>query len=149
MNLFLLSSLFQAHWPKRTSQNLINPISSLPPIQPPQPGERPGDRRCAVVDSAPPHAVPAVRGPRPAPPPSTPRTATPPGAPDEVEVIAAKIEPKLANSLIRQLSQACPLENLRHVKRKNLSYQSSYALQLGLNIVAKCFLKIGLPHQEY
>uniref|UniRef100_A0A0E0DB64 Uncharacterized protein n=1 Tax=Oryza meridionalis TaxID=40149 RepID=A0A0E0DB64_9ORYZ len=66
-----------------------------------------------------------------------------------VEVIAAKIEPKLANSLIRQLSQACPLENLRHVKRKNLSYQSSYALQLGLNIVAKCFLKIGLPHQEY
>uniref|UniRef100_A0A0E0DB66 Uncharacterized protein n=1 Tax=Oryza meridionalis TaxID=40149 RepID=A0A0E0DB66_9ORYZ len=34
-----------------------------------------------------------------------------------VEVIAAKIEPKLANSLIRQLSQACPLENLRHVKR--------------------------------
>uniref|UniRef100_A0A0E0AZR3 Uncharacterized protein n=1 Tax=Oryza glumipatula TaxID=40148 RepID=A0A0E0AZR3_9ORYZ len=55
-----------AHWPKRTSQNLINPISSLPPIQPPQPGERPGDRRCAVVDSAPPHAVPAARGPRPA-----------------------------------------------------------------------------------
>uniref|UniRef100_A0A0E0MLR2 CMP/dCMP-type deaminase domain-containing protein n=2 Tax=Oryza punctata TaxID=4537 RepID=A0A0E0MLR2_ORYPU len=34
-----------------------------------------------------------------------------------VEVIAAKIEPKLANSLIRQLNHACPLENLRHVKR--------------------------------
>uniref|UniRef100_A0A0E0DB67 Uncharacterized protein n=1 Tax=Oryza meridionalis TaxID=40149 RepID=A0A0E0DB67_9ORYZ len=183
MNLFLLSSLFQAHWPKRTSQNLINPISSLPPIQPPQPGERPGDRRCAVVDSAPPHAVPAVRGPRPAPPPSTPRTATPPGAPDEDKYAptmereeggesrrgesngvgcsrrrrAATREERAPSVLPlaatrrrrRQLSQACPLENLRHVKRKNLSYQSSYALQLGLNIVAKCFLKIGLPHQEY
>ncbi|CAN6242476.1 unnamed protein product [Urochloa humidicola] len=34
-----------------------------------------------------------------------------------VDVVAAKIEPKLANTLIRQLSQACPLENLRHVKR--------------------------------
>ncbi|KAL5222997.1 hypothetical protein ABZP36_027710 [Zizania latifolia] len=34
-----------------------------------------------------------------------------------VDVIAAKIEPKLANGLIRQLNQACPLENLRHVKR--------------------------------
>uniref|UniRef100_A0A0D3H3T7 CMP/dCMP-type deaminase domain-containing protein n=2 Tax=Oryza barthii TaxID=65489 RepID=A0A0D3H3T7_9ORYZ len=188
MNLFLLSSLFQAHWPKRTSQNLINPISSLPPIQPPQPGERPGDRRCAVVDSAPPHAVPAARGPRRHPPLPAPRrlpelqtkreeggesrrgesngvgcsrrrraatreerapsvlplAATRrgrrrrlpcelvsmaweltevPGNPtpslrgSTVEVIAAKIEPKLANSLIRQLSQACPLENLRHVKR--------------------------------
>uniref|UniRef100_A0A0E0DB65 Uncharacterized protein n=1 Tax=Oryza meridionalis TaxID=40149 RepID=A0A0E0DB65_9ORYZ len=151
MNLFLLSSLFQAHWPKRTSQNLINPISSLPPIQPPQPGERPGDRRCAVVDSAPPHAVPAVRGPRPAPPPSTPRTATPPGAPDEDKYAptmereeggesrrgesngvgcsrrrrAATREERAPSVLPlaatrrrrRQLSQACPLENLRHVKR--------------------------------
>ncbi|GJN38397.1 hypothetical protein PR202_gb27433 [Eleusine coracana subsp. coracana] len=34
-----------------------------------------------------------------------------------VDVVAAKIEPKLANTLIRQLSQVCPLENLRHVKR--------------------------------
>ncbi|KAF0905066.1 hypothetical protein E2562_000873 [Oryza meyeriana var. granulata] len=34
-----------------------------------------------------------------------------------VDIVAAKIEPKLANGLIRQLSQACPLENLRHVKR--------------------------------
>ncbi|KAL6650352.1 hypothetical protein ACP70R_009277 [Stipagrostis hirtigluma subsp. patula] len=34
-----------------------------------------------------------------------------------VDVVAAKIEPKLANALIRQLSQVCPLENLRHVKR--------------------------------
>nr|CAB3503757.1 unnamed protein product [Digitaria exilis] len=34
-----------------------------------------------------------------------------------VDVVAAKIEPKLANALIRQLSQICPLENLRHVKR--------------------------------
>lgn len=34
-----------------------------------------------------------------------------------VDVLAAKIEPKLANTLIRQLSQVCPLENLRHVKR--------------------------------
>ncbi|TVU07031.1 hypothetical protein EJB05_47070, partial [Eragrostis curvula] len=34
-----------------------------------------------------------------------------------VDVVAAKIEPKLANVLIRQLSQICPLENLRHVKR--------------------------------
>uniref|UniRef100_A0A0E0AZR0 CMP/dCMP-type deaminase domain-containing protein n=1 Tax=Oryza glumipatula TaxID=40148 RepID=A0A0E0AZR0_9ORYZ len=73
-----------------------------------------------------------------------PGNSTPSLRGSTVEVIAAKIEPKLANSLIRQLSQACPLENLRHVKRKNLSYQSSYALQLGLNIVAKCFLKINL-----
>ncbi|CAN6227340.1 unnamed protein product [Urochloa humidicola] len=34
-----------------------------------------------------------------------------------VDVVAANIEPKLASILIRQLSQACPLENLRHVKR--------------------------------
>ncbi|CAL5028840.1 unnamed protein product [Urochloa decumbens] len=34
-----------------------------------------------------------------------------------VDVVAANIEPKLASTLIRQLSQACPLENLRHVKR--------------------------------
>ncbi|CAL5033807.1 unnamed protein product [Urochloa decumbens] len=34
-----------------------------------------------------------------------------------VDVVAANIEPKLASALIRQLSQACPLENLRHVKR--------------------------------
>jgi len=34
-----------------------------------------------------------------------------------VDVMAAKIEPKLANTLIRQLSHICPLENLRHVKR--------------------------------
>ncbi|KAL6650351.1 hypothetical protein ACP70R_009276 [Stipagrostis hirtigluma subsp. patula] len=33
-----------------------------------------------------------------------------------VDVVAARIEPKLANALIRQLSQVCPLENLRHVK---------------------------------
>lgn len=45
-----------------------------------------------------------------------------------VDVVAAKIDPKLANTLIRQLSQVCPLENLRHVKpsvyvEENLSYQ--------------------------
>ncbi|XP_047075299.1 tRNA-specific adenosine deaminase TAD3-like isoform X2 [Lolium rigidum] len=34
-----------------------------------------------------------------------------------VDVLAAKIEPHVANSLIRQLNQVCPLENLRHVKR--------------------------------
>ncbi|KAL6885447.1 hypothetical protein ACP4OV_010226 [Aristida adscensionis] len=34
-----------------------------------------------------------------------------------VDVVAAKIDPKLANALIRQLSQVCPLEDLRHVKR--------------------------------
>ncbi|PAN36980.1 hypothetical protein PAHAL_7G023100 [Panicum hallii] len=34
-----------------------------------------------------------------------------------VDVVAAKIESKLANTLIRQLSHICPLENLRHVKR--------------------------------
>ncbi|KAL6650345.1 hypothetical protein ACP70R_009270 [Stipagrostis hirtigluma subsp. patula] len=34
-----------------------------------------------------------------------------------VGVVAAKIEPKLANVLIRQLNQVCPLESLRHVKR--------------------------------
>ncbi|GJN27619.1 hypothetical protein PR202_gb15658 [Eleusine coracana subsp. coracana] len=34
-----------------------------------------------------------------------------------VDVVAAKIEPKLANAFIRQLNQICPLENLRHVKR--------------------------------
>uniref|UniRef100_A0A0E0AZQ9 CMP/dCMP-type deaminase domain-containing protein n=1 Tax=Oryza glumipatula TaxID=40148 RepID=A0A0E0AZQ9_9ORYZ len=46
-----------------------------------------------------------------------PGNSTPSLRGSTVEVIAAKIEPKLANSLIRQLSQACPLENLRHVKR--------------------------------
>ncbi|XP_039117507.1 LOW QUALITY PROTEIN: tRNA-specific adenosine deaminase TAD3 [Dioscorea cayenensis subsp. rotundata] len=34
-----------------------------------------------------------------------------------VEVIAATIEPKLANTLVRKLNQICPLENLRHAKR--------------------------------
>ncbi|XP_047048417.1 tRNA-specific adenosine deaminase TAD3-like isoform X1 [Lolium rigidum] len=34
-----------------------------------------------------------------------------------VDVVAANIVPKLANALIRQLNQVCPLENLRHVKR--------------------------------
>lgn len=34
-----------------------------------------------------------------------------------VDVLASNIEPKLANSLVRQLNQVCPLENLRHVKR--------------------------------
>ncbi|KAM0931836.1 hypothetical protein ACQ4PT_000111 [Festuca glaucescens] len=34
-----------------------------------------------------------------------------------VDVLAAKIEPHVANALIRQLNQVCPLENLRHVKR--------------------------------
>ncbi|CAO2041641.1 unnamed protein product [Urochloa humidicola] len=34
-----------------------------------------------------------------------------------VDVVAANIEPKLVSTLIRQLSQACRLENLRHVKR--------------------------------
>ncbi|XP_012700487.1 probable inactive tRNA-specific adenosine deaminase-like protein 3 [Setaria italica] len=34
-----------------------------------------------------------------------------------VDVVAAKIELKLANTLIRQLSQVCPLDSLRHVKR--------------------------------
>ncbi|XP_020592632.1 probable inactive tRNA-specific adenosine deaminase-like protein 3, partial [Phalaenopsis equestris] len=34
-----------------------------------------------------------------------------------VDVLASVIEPKLANTLVRQLNQICPLENLRHVKR--------------------------------
>ncbi|CAL9131302.1 unnamed protein product [Musa acuminata var. zebrina] len=34
-----------------------------------------------------------------------------------VDVLASKIEPKLANKIVRQLNQVCPLENLRHVKR--------------------------------
>lgn len=34
-----------------------------------------------------------------------------------VDVVAAKIESKVANTVIRQLNQVCPLENLRHVKR--------------------------------
>jgi len=34
-----------------------------------------------------------------------------------VDVVAARIESKVANTLIRQLSHICPLENLRHVKR--------------------------------
>ncbi|XP_020103136.1 probable inactive tRNA-specific adenosine deaminase-like protein 3 isoform X3 [Ananas comosus] len=34
-----------------------------------------------------------------------------------VNVVAATIEPKLANTLVRQLNQICPLEDLRHVKR--------------------------------
>ncbi|KAJ6823207.1 putative inactive tRNA-specific adenosine deaminase-like protein 3 isoform X2 [Iris pallida] len=34
-----------------------------------------------------------------------------------VDVLACAVEPKLANSLVRQLSRICPLENLRHVKR--------------------------------
>ncbi|KAJ3696890.1 hypothetical protein LUZ61_000595 [Rhynchospora tenuis] len=34
-----------------------------------------------------------------------------------VNVVAAKIEPKQASAIIRQLNQICPLENLRHLKR--------------------------------
>ncbi|XP_074562701.1 tRNA-specific adenosine deaminase TAD3-like [Curcuma longa] len=34
-----------------------------------------------------------------------------------VEVLASNIEPKLANTIVRQLNQVCPLDNLRHVKR--------------------------------
>ncbi|XP_020103130.1 probable inactive tRNA-specific adenosine deaminase-like protein 3 isoform X1 [Ananas comosus] len=34
-----------------------------------------------------------------------------------VNAVAATIEPKLANTLVRQLNQICPLEDLRHVKR--------------------------------
>nr|GMD72803.1 probable inactive tRNA-specific adenosine deaminase-like protein 3 isoform X1 [Ipomoea batatas] len=34
-----------------------------------------------------------------------------------VNVYAAEIEPKDANTLVRKLNQICPLENLRHVKR--------------------------------
>nr|CAD1839798.1 unnamed protein product [Ananas comosus var. bracteatus] len=34
-----------------------------------------------------------------------------------VNVVAATIEPKLANTLVRQLNQICLLEDLRHVKR--------------------------------
>ncbi|KAK1629710.1 hypothetical protein QYE76_004025 [Lolium multiflorum] len=45
-----------------------------------------------------------------------------PGSPSRpqhstVDVVAANIVPNLANALIRQLNQVCPLENLRHVKR--------------------------------
>ena len=58
-----------------------------------------------------------------------------------VDVVAANIVPKVTNALIRQLNQVCPLENLRHVKRKILSYQSSYAFPMGLTIVVKVFLK--------
>ncbi|XP_028553006.1 tRNA-specific adenosine deaminase TAD3 isoform X3 [Dendrobium catenatum] len=43
-------------------------------------------------------------------PPSSPELST-------VDVLASVIEPKLANTLVRQLNQICPLENLRHVKR--------------------------------
>ncbi|PKA58692.1 hypothetical protein AXF42_Ash008979 [Apostasia shenzhenica] len=34
-----------------------------------------------------------------------------------VDVLASTIEPKSANTLVRQLNLICPLENLRHVKR--------------------------------
>ncbi|XP_020178204.3 tRNA-specific adenosine deaminase TAD3 [Aegilops tauschii subsp. strangulata] len=34
-----------------------------------------------------------------------------------VDVVAAKVESKVANAVIRQLNQVCPLENLRHVNR--------------------------------
>nr|GMD63870.1 probable inactive tRNA-specific adenosine deaminase-like protein 3 isoform X1 [Ipomoea batatas] len=34
-----------------------------------------------------------------------------------VNVYAAEVEPKDANTLVRKLNQICPLENLRHVKR--------------------------------
>ncbi|KAG6473797.1 hypothetical protein ZIOFF_067715 [Zingiber officinale] len=34
-----------------------------------------------------------------------------------VEVLALNIEPKLANSIVRELNQVCPHDNLRHVKR--------------------------------
>uniref|UniRef100_A0A1D1XVS7 tRNA-specific adenosine deaminase-like protein 3 n=1 Tax=Anthurium amnicola TaxID=1678845 RepID=A0A1D1XVS7_9ARAE len=34
-----------------------------------------------------------------------------------VDVVASNVEPKLANTLVRKLCQAAPLENLRHVKR--------------------------------
>ncbi|WOL05534.1 hypothetical protein Cni_G14263 [Canna indica] len=35
---------------------------------------------------------------------------------DTVDVLASNIEPKLAKSIVRQLNQVVPLENLRHVK---------------------------------
>lgn len=59
-----------------------------------------------------------------------------------VDVVAAKIESKVANTVIRQLNQVCPLENLRHVKRKNLSYRSSYAFPLGLKVVRMGFPRV-------
>ncbi|KAL0920246.1 hypothetical protein M5K25_009367 [Dendrobium thyrsiflorum] len=46
----------------------------------------------------------------PGKPPSSPELST-------VDVLASVIEPKLANTLVRQLNLICPLENLRHVKR--------------------------------
>ncbi|GKV12301.1 hypothetical protein SLEP1_g23466 [Rubroshorea leprosula] len=41
----------------------------------------------------------------------------PPDQQPTVNVYAAVIELKLANSLVRRLNQIAPLENLRHVKR--------------------------------
>ncbi|XP_062225148.1 tRNA-specific adenosine deaminase TAD3 [Phragmites australis] len=49
-----------------------------------------------------------------------------------VDVVAAKIEPKLANTLIRQLSQVCPLENLRHVKRVRRHSESGGKSELSI-----------------
>ncbi|KAJ1697967.1 hypothetical protein LUZ63_006479 [Rhynchospora breviuscula] len=48
-----------------------------------------------------------------------------------VNVVAAKIEPKLASAIIRQLNQICPLENLRHVKRvKKENFQGKVELSI-------------------
>uniref|UniRef100_A0A803QJI0 CMP/dCMP-type deaminase domain-containing protein n=1 Tax=Cannabis sativa TaxID=3483 RepID=A0A803QJI0_CANSA len=47
--------------------------------------------------------------------PDKPQSA--PNQQPTVNVLAAAIEPKLTNALIRRLNQIAPLENLRHVKR--------------------------------
>ncbi|KAF5193718.1 Cytidine/deoxycytidylate deaminase family protein, partial [Thalictrum thalictroides] len=47
-----------------------------------------------------------------------------------LDVVAAVIEPKLANTLIRRLNQTSPLENLTHVKRVRKSSVEEGKIQL-------------------
>ncbi|PNT76642.1 probable inactive tRNA-specific adenosine deaminase-like protein 3 isoform X1 [Brachypodium distachyon] len=49
-----------------------------------------------------------------------------------VDVVAAKIESKVANALIRQLNQVLPLENLRHVKRVRRRVDSGEKSELSI-----------------
>ncbi|PIA53542.1 hypothetical protein AQUCO_00900252v1 [Aquilegia coerulea] len=52
--------------------------------------------------------------------------------PPSVDVFAAVIEPKLANTLVRRLNKICPLENLTHVKRVRRSSLEGGKIQLSV-----------------
>lgn len=55
-----------------------------------------------------------------------------------VNVFASVIQPKLANTLVRRLSQIAPMENLRHVKRVKKDYLEGGKLQLSLILCVAC-----------